>query len=178
MKKYFFGFIAIAAAVTFCAFKKPMSSQQFQVTSDPTSASVVASAYNGINWVEAGKASSAEFGTCISSSQEDLACDIDLETATMSQYYHLDAGGYLILNTQKYAEDNYVSANPASGPKFLEITATSGGSGRFKVNTISAKQVRFISGAFQVQAASPSVNINKQQGTGGTLDVAYWNSDL
>jgi hypothetical protein len=114
MKKYLLGFAAIIIAIAFSALNKPSSFEDFYLLNDPVSANIV---NDPGQWVTPDEGGSV-FGDC-STSPEDIACTISVQTP-LSCYYHTGPNGGKILNTFAYAS--------TQTPKqcYLEITETVG----------------------------------------------------
>jgi hypothetical protein len=161
MKKYFFGLIAIIGAISFSAFKAPMASTTFLLTSDPTAANIVSLQSD---WINSG---GQFFGAC-SATPEDLACSVKLQTTTMSAFYH-NNGTADVLNTRADA----IAAGV--GARYLEIQEVQVGAGRYKISTILAKQIVNVGGTL-TDAPDNTPVIAKQQSLSSGVDVAYFNA--
>jgi hypothetical protein len=115
MRKYFISLSAILIAVIFSSFTKKTTTVEFMLLTAPSSANIAndnsqwADVYGGGNF----------FGDC-SSSSEELACTITLDQTTMTDFFHSDGLGGLILNDFSYAN----SQNPKKG--YLAITESTG----------------------------------------------------
>jgi hypothetical protein len=158
MKKYFFGLLAVVVAITFSAFKAPMSSTAFKLISDPSSATTVATQSD---W----KTNGTLFGVC-TTTPEDLACTIKLESTTMAAFYH--GGGTKILNTRSDA----IAAGV--GGRYLEITEIFVNP-RYKIATILAKQIVNVGGTL-TDAPDNAPSILEQANLTTGVDVAYFNA--
>ena len=166
MKKYFFGLIAVVAAITFSAFRSAsfQSPLDYLLTSDPSSSGIVdpgtsatTSTWNITGFLQ---------GNCLGG-PEDLACKIQLDMSTMGAFTH-QVGGVDELNTRAYAISQGV------GTRYLEIQE-SFANPRYKINTILAKQIVNVGGTL-TDAPDNTPVIQKASAISTGVDVAYENA--
>jgi hypothetical protein len=95
MKKYFLGLTAILLAIVFSAFTKPSTLELYLLANKPITTGSVS---DGDLW------STGNFGgyAACDINPKDVACEIKLDDATMSSFYHTVSGDKVV-NDQAYA---------------------------------------------------------------------------